>query len=735
MTERLQITIAGVVQGVGFRPFVHGLATRLGLAGSVTNRAGEVVIEVEGDGTRVVRMVDLLREQPPAASRIDRLETRRIEPIGDLGFAIVASEEAATAAAAIAPDVATCEACLAEIADPAERRHGYAFASCAACGPRLTIVTAAPYDRARTTMAGFPMCDACRAEYADVRDRRFHAQPIACPACGPRLETSIEELAAAIEAGEVIALKGLGGYHLVCDAARGDVVEALRARKHRDAKPFAIMVRDVDEARSVVELDEAAVTLLTSPARPIVLARRRDALPAVLAPGVGDLGVMLPYTPLHHLLLARLARPLVMTSANVTDEPIAYRDDDAHARLGGIADRIVAHDREIHIRCEDSIARIADGAPLILRRARGYAPAPLRLPAALARPTLALGGHFKSSFALGCGDTAFVSPHLGDLDHLSAFEAFEGALAHFQALHRVTPERIVHDLHPDYATTRLAARLGLPRIAIQHHHAHFASGLADAGIEGPAIGVILDGHGFSDDGTIWGGELLAGEAARVARVAHLRAVPQPGGDRAAREPWRMAIAYLREAGEPAAIDELAARHPLAPKVAALCASAVRTSSAGRLFDAVAALVGIETASYEGEAAMRLEALARAQPRDGAYAFERGLGSLDTLGLVRGVVRDRARGVAPPAIARRFHTTLVELVVEACVRSAAGARTCHVVLSGGVFANALLADELPARLREHGLVPHLPRRVPCNDGGLSFGQLAAVAAADHDGRHA
>ena len=748
---RLQITIAGVVQGVGFRPFVYGLAARLGLAGFVANRAGDVLIEVEGNQDSVEQLVALLDSEHPAGSQIVRIESRAIPATGEQAFLIEASDTTNTAAAAIAPDVATCDACVAEIADPTQRRFGYPFASCASCGPRLTIVTDAPYDRARTTMAGFPMCDACRAEYSDVSDRRFHAQPIACPACGPALGMRIDDLAAALIAGEIVALKGLGGYHLVCDAARADVIAELRARKHRDAKPFAIMVRDLDAARQFVELDDVGAALLGSPARPIVLTRRReDGLPEILAPALCDLGVMLPYTPLHHLLLAAVDRPLVMTSANLTDEPIVFRDDDAR-KLGDIADRIVAHDCEIFTRCDDSVTCVGDGAPMILRRARGYAPAPLRLPVPLDRPTLALGGHFKAAFALGVGDLAFLSPHLGDLDDASAHDAFEHAIDHFQRLHRVTPERVACDAHPDYATTRLAEKLGLPITAIQHHRAHFASGHADAGLTARAIGVILDGHGYSEDGTIWGGELLVGDCAESRRVGFLRPVPQPGGDHATREPWRMAIAFLREAG--LELDELIARHGKpAKQIAALCASAVRTSSTGRLFDAVVGVLGFcDVASYEGEAAMRLEALARDDRSTVMYPIElrtrnqmaRGSSAklalepspdeaammLDTLPIIRGVVRDRERGVSASTIARRFHTTLVELIARSCVEVARAESIRDVVLSGGVFANLILANEVPVRLRAYGLLPHLPRRVPPNDGGLAFGQLAAIAAMD------
>ncbi|MEO8699867.1 MAG: carbamoyltransferase HypF [Kofleriaceae bacterium] len=735
MIERLQITIAGIVQGVGFRPFVVTLARSLGVTGVVTNRGGDVVIEAEADTAVLAAMTGELRAGP-AAARVDRIEIERIAPRGDRDFTIATSAETA-GAAAIAPDVATCEACVAEVFATG-RRSGYAFTSCAACGPRLTIVTAAPYDRARTTMAAFTMCAACRAEYEDVGDRRFHAQPIACPACGPKLacgdaDDPIFTASWALAEGEILAIKGLGGYHLACDARRGEVVQELRRRKQRDAKPFAVMVANLAVAHVVAELDPVEAALLASPARPIVLARRRRnaAIAVEVAPDVEDIGIMLPYTPLHHLLLATLPNvPLVMTSGNVTDEPIAFRDADARRRLGGIARRFLTHDREIHMRCDDSIARVIDGAPAILRRARGYAPAPLRLPAALARPTLALGGHLKAAFALGEGDTAFVSPHMGDLDHLAAYEQFVVAIDHFERLHRITPACLVHDLHPDYATTRLAEQLardrGIPRIGVQHHRAHFASVLADAQVGDRAIGVCFDGAGHGDDGTIWGGEVLVGDARSSRRAAHLRAVPQPGGDRAAIEPWRMAVAYLCEAGE--SVDLIATRIGSdTHAVAALCGGAPRTSSAGRLFDAVASLLGIcDRSDYEGQAAMRLEALARGERDAGSYPIEIAGPVLDTLPVIRAVLRDVERGVSPGQIARRFHTTLVELAAAACIRIARVEAIEHVALTGGVFQNAILANELPRRLRAAGLVPHVHRRVPTNDGGLAFGQLASLA---------
>ncbi|HEY4181545.1 MAG TPA: carbamoyltransferase HypF [Kofleriaceae bacterium] len=756
-TTRHVIAVRGVVQGVGFRPFVHAVATRLGIVGFVTNRGGDVAIEAEGPAARLDELVAELRVGPPA-SRVESVVATAIAVRGGDGFEIAASE-ASGDAAVIAPDVATCAACVDEIFDARGRRFGYAFTSCAACGPRLTIVTGAPYDRERTTMAPFTLCDECAHEMADPADRRFHAQPIACPACGPTLRfdregDALSGVVAALRDGAIVAIKGLGGYHLACDALRADVVARLRERKDRDAKPFAIMVASIEGARELAMVSDVEAALLASSARPIVLLAGR-VVPDGIAPGLLDVGVMLPYTPLHHLLLRAFGGPLVVTSGNASDEPIAFADDDARARLGPIADAFLVHDREIHARCDDSVTRVVDGAPTILRRARGYAPVPLRLPHPLAVPTLALGGHLKATFALGDGDTAFVSPHIGDLDYQAALDSYRAALSHHAALHRVTAVRVAHDLHPDYATTRIAEELGLPRVAVQHHHAHFASALADARVT-RAIGVIFDGAGLGTDGTIWGGELLVGDAAASVRAGHLREVALPGGDAAAREPWRMGVVFDRELG--LELEPWLARYGnRAWQVARLCASAVKTTSAGRLFDAVAAQLGLaDVASFEAHAAMRLEALARSSTDREVYPVEvaRTGGSklsgstaytethrivapqpvatpmvMDTLSIMRAVQRDRARGVEGEVIARRFHSTLIEMIACACTELAAEYGVADVVLSGGVFQNVVLANELPVRLRAVGLRAHQHRAVPANDGGLALGQLATLAALD------
>jgi hydrogenase maturation protein HypF len=631
---------------------------------------------------------------------------------------------------AIAPDLATCAACVADVLDPRSRRHRYPFTSCTSCGPGLTIATGAPFDRAHSTMVGFAMCDACRAEHDDPASRRHHAAAIACPACGPRVVLEgddgegepIARAAARLREGRIVAVKSLGGYELVCDARHEEAVAAMRARKQREAKPFAVMVASVEAASELGVLDDAARSLLSAPAHPIVLVPRRPDSP--LAPsvssGVGDAGLMLPVTALHHLILREVGGPIVVTSANVANEPIAYRDDDARERLAGMADCTLTHDREIRTSCDDSVVRIADGAPMILRRARGYAPLPLRLPVRLARPTLALGGQRDAAFIYGVENVAFASPHLGDLDELATYERFVAALEHYRELSGIKPEQVVRDMHPDYATTRLAEHMGLATIAVQHHHAHFASAFADARLHGPAIGVIFNTSGYGADGTIWGGELLVGDTADVWRAAHLQNIPQPGED-----PWRMAVAYLAGAGEP-----YADVHPDAEHVAGLCGRAPRTSSMGRLFDAVAAIAGIVAHNaFEGHASMYLEGLARTAGPEPAYPFELSGDELVVTAMIRAIARDVAKAVSPARIARRFHTTIVELTAHACAQLAHGEGLRDVVLSGGVFQNAILAAELPARLRALGLVPHLQRRMPPGDGGLAFGQLAVAAARD------
>jgi hydrogenase maturation protein HypF len=749
------------VQGVGFRPFVHGLATRLGLRGFVKNWSGGALIEVEGDPSAVERFLDELRTDVPARARIDGFRAASRPPGGDDGFRIESSALGTHGRVAVSPDIATCDDCLDELLDPHDRRYRYPFITCAQCGPRLTIVAAAPYDRDRTSMAGFPLCAACRAEYHDAGDRRFHAQAIACPACGPRLRVldggseAVEchdALAAAVGAlreGRIVAVKGLGGYHLVCDATSDTAVAELRRRKARDAKPLAIMVAGIEAAETLCEVSAVERQALCSAARPIVLLRRRPGARVAggVAPDSAMLGVMLPYTPLHHLLARDVpARALVMTSGNRCDEPIAYEDADALARLSGIADVVLAHDRPIRVRCDDAVVRVIAGRVLTVRRARGDAPRSLTLRTPLSHPTLALGGHLKAAIALGEGTHVVASHHLGDLDDYEAYRAYVAAIEHYQRLFRMEPRRLVHDLHPDYASTRYAAErarhAGIEVMAVQHHHAHMASAMAEHALAGPVIGVCFDGAGWGGDGTVWGGEFLLGDARDFRRAAHLGYVVMPGGEAAVREPWRMAMAHLAHAGEDVGGTPLAGR--LAPdhmrtlqRMIERGVNAPRTSSVGRLFDAVAALAGVcDRASFEGQAAMMLESLASSLAPDGSYPFEvlasAGCLVVDPRPLVRTVAAEVRAGVAPAVIARRFHSTIVDVVTTVCERIRAASGVNAVVLSGGVFVNAIVAGEASGRLAEAGFRAYRHGIMPPNDGGLCLGQLAIAAARDAAG---
>jgi len=751
--ERRAIEVRGIVQGVGFRPFVYNLAVSLGLGGFVRNQTGTLRIEIEGDISSLDRFLSELADRPPPLALIEHLSWERRPPLGERKFHIEASAADPAGVVFISPDVAVCSDCLAELFDPADRRHGYPFLNCTNCGPRLTIITGAPYDRPRTTMAGFPMCDACRAEYEDPADRRFHAQPTACAACGPRLQLldaagkpvtaddPIAVFADALRTGKIGALKGLGGYHLACDARDAAAVAELRRRKRRDEKPFAVMVADAEAAAALCEVGPAERELLRSPRCPIVLLRKRTAgaVAAAVAPGNPWLGVMLPYTPLHHLLMRSVGgAPLVMTSGNRSDEPIAYRDDEAVERLAGIADLFLIHDRPIHVRCDDSVTRIVDGAELPVRRSRGYAPRPIELPFDCPRPMLAVGGQLKGTFALGRGRLAFLSHHLGDLDHYEAYRAFEKDVVLYQELFGVAPVTLAHDLHPDYATTvyarRRAAREGAGLLAVQHHHAHVAACMAEHGLTEPVIGIAFDGTGYGTDGAVWGGEFLTGDYRNFRRAAHLRYVGLPGGDRAIREPWRMAVAHLADAGVPFSLIEariLPHEIRLIEKMLERRLNTPRTSSAGRLFDAVAALAGVrDRVSYEGQAAIELEWLAEETAADGAYPFELGAQTpmiVDTRPLIRAVAADVAKGTGAAVVARRFHSTMVDLIAVVCGRIRQATGLSAVVLSGGVFLNALLTREVSARLGGDGFRVYRHRLVPPNDGGLSLGQLAVAAA--------
>ena len=740
---RVRLRVSGIVQGVGFRPHAYRLAVNLGLAGWVRNDERGVMLEVEGDPEAIDRFVARLESDAPPLARIESVATRGVASTGEHRFRIVDSERAGDPAAPIAPDSATCDECLAELFDPADRRYRYPFINCTSCGPRFTIVRGVPYDRPLTTMAGFEMCARCRAEYDDPLDRRFHAQPNACPECGPSLRMpghAGDPLAGAVAAlrdGMVVAVKGLGGFHLACRADDERAVAALRARKHREDKPFALMAGSLEAARALVELGPREAELLAGRERPVVIALRRRA--AAVAPSVAprsrSLGVMLPYSPLHHLLLADAGMPLVMTSGNVSDEPIAYRDEEALARLGAIADRFLLHDRPIETRTDDAVQRAVTVAgrrrALMLRRSRGHVPDSIGLPVSAPAPVLACGAELKSTFCLARGRRAWVSHHIGDLANYETLAAFREGIVHFERLFAVDPAVIAHDLHPGYLSTAYALEREGTRLGVQHHHAHLAAVLAEHGERGPAVGAIFDGTGYGEDGTVWGGELLAGDLAGFERVAHLRPVRLPGGEQAIRQPWRMAAAWLREAlgerpGLPAALAGSVdgRRWEAVVELAESGTASPLSSSAGRLFDAVAALCGLRAeVNYEGQAAAELEAAA--DPGEtGTYPLP---ATLDPRETVLAVARDIDAGVPVRVVGARFHNALAQATALACSEAAEQAGVDVVVLSGGVFQNALLLERTSVALAASGLRVLVPERLPPNDGAISYGQAAIAAA--------
>lgn len=746
MTAGLRIEIRGTVQGVGFRPWVYRIAHEIGVAGRVHNHARGVTIEAFGDETELATLVARLRE-PPAPARVVKLETEMIaaEPAND--FVIVHSAEGGPRALSIPPDLATCPECEREINDPGDRRFHYPFTNCTACGPRFTIATGVPYDRPATTMAPFVMCPACQREYDDPLDRRFHAQPNACPACGPRLElwTSLGEpiasqdplhdLAVRLAGGEIAAIKGLGGFHLACDAARGDVIAELRRRKHREQKPFAVMVRDLAAAERLAIVSAEERRLLCAPERPIVLLRRRDnaMLADEVAPATKLVGIMLPYTPLHHLLLRAVGRPLVMTSANPSDEPICASNDEAVARLGSIADVLLVHDREIATRCDDSVARIIAAKPTLMRRSRGYVPRPITLARPVDRAILAVGAQLKNTFCIAAGDNAYLGPHVGDLDNPAAYGFFESAIARMEDILRVRPEVIAHDLHPGYLSTQYARTREAPvRVAVQHHHAHVASAMAEHGLTGPVIGVAYDGTGWGPDGTAWGGEILLATYAAYERLATFRPVALAGGDLAIREPWRIALALLDDAyGEHAPLGDFELFERSSQRAIAVVRGMIRAKvntplarGVGRFFDGIAALCLVRGhAAYEGELAVAWNLAADDDRRPYAYSITND--EIDLRPLVRGVVRDLRAAARVSAISARFHATLVAATIDRVRAAVARVGVLPVVLTGGAFHNPLLAEGIRDGLAD--LDVRLHGEVPPGDGGIALGQALVADA--------
>jgi hydrogenase maturation protein HypF len=754
--------VQGIVQGVGFRPFVYGLAAELELAGFVCNDSQGVVIEVEGAPWTLNSFQEALWCRQPPLAQIDSVITTFMSPYGEEAFTISSSQSAHQRHTLIAPDVATCSACLLELLDPTDRRYDYPFINCTNCGPRFTIVQDIPYDRDKTTMWGFQLCPACQAEYDDPLNRRFHAQPNACPVCGPQVQLSvvrnqdsvadheipIRETAELLAQGKVVAIKGLGGYHLACDALNETAVTVLRQRKQREAKPFALMVPDLETARQLCFIDEVEAELLQSRQRPIVLLKQRPHSPIApaVAPCYNSLGIMLPYTPLHTLLLRDFAnsvgseRPsvLVMTSGNISDEPIAYHDDEAQQRLAPIVDYFLTHNRDIHIRCDDSIVRVVKDETQMLRRSRGYVPAPIALQRPFPLPILAVGGHLKNSFCLGQENRAFVSHHIGDLENLETLTSFREGIDHFQRLFAIEPEAVAYDLHPEYLATKHALNLDLPhKIGVQHHHAHIASVMAEHDLTEQLIGVAADGTGYGLDGAIWGGEFMVADYRDFERVAHLAYVPLPGGEQAIKQPWRMAAVYLHYTfGDDflnldipfvQQLDQQKWR-PLAQMMERGLNSPV-TSSFGRLFDAVSALLGIRgEAIYEGQAAIELEMLA--QSTDKFYPFaitDETPALLDVRPAIEAVVDELKQGVPNPLIAGRFQRTVAEMITAVCRQIQHQTGLKRVALSGGVFQNRLLLEQTMPLLRNEGFQVYTNHQVPPNDGGISLGQAVIAGA--------
>jgi len=759
-TRRCMVALEGCVQGVGFRPAVYRFAVQHQLSGSVRNTLQGLLIDVEGDERAIASFLDALAAFVAIGGGPSRRSVTWGQPRGMARrFSIDASLRDGSTQLVPVPDLAICDRCLTDLRDPNDRRHGHAFVTCTTCGPRFTIVRTLPYDRGGTTMADFAMCADCRREYEIPSDRRFHAETISCPRCGPALGVRgrngelisgsgpINFAAGVLARGGIIAVKGIGGYHLACDATRPAAVAELRTRKQRESKPLAVMVKDVAAARVLCHVSEEEAQLLTSAARPIVLLAKRAATTVAnnVAPHSRELGLMLAYTPLHHLVLDVVDAPIVMTSGNATDDTIAHVDADALDRLGGVADLFLLHDRPIHVQCDDSVARVVRGEPRLIRRSRGYVPLAVRLPVDATRPVLACGGELKNTFALVRGSDAFLSQHLGDLTSERAYRSFVDSIEHFKGLLSVTPEVVAHDLHPAYRSTVYAKTLdGVERVGVQHHHAHIASCLADNGVDRRVIGVAWDGTGYGVDGHVWGGEFLIADLTDFVRAGHFELVPMPGGDAAVREPWRMAAALLKTAyGDAMATLDLAFVRRLDPAAWRTLSRAIDrglnaplTSSAGRLFDAVASLLGLrDNVEFEGQAAMELEALAE---RRADRIYPTGLTETDGSLIVRthdifcAVVDDLLRETAQATISARFHATLVDVLVQVCRRIRQRTGIDAVALSGGVFQNAWLLGAAVDALETAGFEVYSHRQVPANDGGLALGQ-AAVAARRMSGK--
>ncbi|MHA2621452.1 MAG: carbamoyltransferase HypF [bacterium JZ-2024 1] len=756
--QRLKVVIRGAVQGVGFRPFVFRLASRHRLSGWVLNSAQGVFVEVEGVQEALDAFLCELRTNPPPRSSIQSLEASYLDPVGYETFEIRHSEDVGVKTALVLPDIATCPDCLRDIFDVRNRRFRYPFTNCTNCGPRFTIIRALPYDRPNTSMSGFRMCPECQREYEDPLDRRFHAQPNACPNCGPHLELVSpkgEVIAGrdralmlaedAIREGRVVALKGLGGFHLMVDARNDEAVRTLRVRKRREEKPLALMFPSVQSVRAYCEVTALEERLLLSPESPIVLLTRKpmldaDRVPlsAFIAPRNPYLGVMLPYTPLHHLLMADLAFPVVATSGNLSDEPICIDNEEALKRLGGIADLFLMHNRPIVRHVDDSIVRVVSNRELVIRRARGFAPLPITLKQEV--PSLiGVGAHLKNTISASVGSLVFISQHIGDLETVESYRAFQRVIESFKTLYELRPTAIAGDLHPDYLSTKYAESTGMRVFGIQHHYAHILSCMAENEVDPPLLGVSWDGTGYGLDGTIWGGEFMRVDARGFSRVAHLRSFPLPGAERAVREPRRCALGLLYEAfpDDLGSCDDLPPWHAFSANELKVLirmlkkgVSSPRTSSAGRLFDAVASLVGLQHISrFEGQAAMELEFAVDTRTETSGYPFRllpRGGSSgpviVDWQPTLDAIIQDVRFQVSPPIIARKFHDTLAEIIVAV----AQAIEESKVLLSGGCFQNKYLTERTVTRLREEGFKPYWHQRIPPNDGGIALGQIVGAA---------
>jgi len=766
---RKRIRVRGIVQGVGFRPFVYNLARQLELAGYVLNSSAGVTIEIEGNEPAVARFVATLRNSPPPLAQIEDVAIAELEPGGDAGFVIRHSEAEAGEFVLVSPDVATCDDCWRDFGDAANRRYGYPFTNCTNCGPRYTIIQDIPYDRPSTTMAKFRMCALCQAEYEDPSNRRFHAQPNACPQCGPGLAlvpsggefpgeedyqsrgtpAILRRVRGLLREGKIVAVKGLGGFLLACDAENDAAVSALRTRKRRSDKPFALMARDIAHVERFCVVTPEERNLLLSMRRPIVILQRREgsAISPAVAPGNATIGVMLPYTPLHYLLFSDSPdepsqfRALVMTSGNLSEEPIVTSNEEAWERLREVADWFVFHNRDIYMRADDSVARVFDQRERVLRRSRGYVPHPVDLGIEL-QEILACGAELKNTLCLTKGRYAILSQHIGDLENFETLVFFEETLANLKKLFRVEPRAVAYDLHPQYLSTQLAQRLPLePKVGVQHHHAHIASCMAENHLSEKVIGVAFDGTGYGSDGKIWGGEFLVADYLGFERRAHLRYVPLAGGDAAVRQPWRMAMSYLRDAlGDRASLGfvELVPKANIAIVEAMLARrlNCIDTSSCGRLFDAVSSIVGLRReVSFEGQAAIELEMVADATvERAYPYAIADGdVAQLDTRPMIEAIMDDLARGIAAKEISAAFHNTLAAAIVEVCRRIRAAESLNRVCLSGGTFQNVFLLRRAANALRSNGFEVFLHALVPPNDGGIALGQAvianARLAAGD------